>query len=201
MANGRVVTGFSQPVVATYTNAGTTITYGSVTALARGVEVQLDIETNDDNDFYADNVKAESAGNVFNSGTVTLTVDGLKEEARQLIMGLPAPTSISLGTGGTTADVYEFDDRQSKPYVGVGFIVRYMEDGVTSYVPYVLPKVMFKDVGIEAQTQEESIDFQTTELEGTIFRDDSDNHRWKRIGASQTTEALALSVIQKLLGE
>ena len=198
MANGRVVTGFSKPVVAKYSAAGTTVSYDEVVALARGVEVQLDIETNDDNDFYADNVKAESAGNVFNSGTVTLTVDGLKEEARQLIMGLPAPTSVTVGS--TSVDVYEFDDRQDKPYVGVGFIVRFMEDGVTSFAPYLLPKVQFKDVGIEAQTQEESIDFQTSELEGTIFRDDSDNHRWQRVGANQTTEALAYSVLQALLG-
>ncbi len=198
MANGRVVTGFSKPVVATYSASGTTVAYTDFMNLARGVEVQLDIETNDDNDFYADNVKAESAGNVFNSGTVTLTVDGLKEEARTTIMGLPAATSVSVGTA--SVDVYEFDDRQSKPYVGVGFIVRYMEDGVTSFVPYVLPKVMFKDVGIEAQTQEESIDFQTTELEGTIFRDDSTNHVWKRIGDAQTTEDAAYAVLSALLG-
>jgi len=201
MANGRVITGFSKPVVAKYSATGTTVSYDTVMALARGVDVSLDIETNDDNDFYADNVKAESAGNVFSSGTVTLTVDGLKEETRQMIMGLPAPTSVSLGSGGVTVDVYDYDDRQEKPYVGLGFVVRYMEDGVASFVPYVLPKVIFNDLGIEAETQEESIDFQTTELEATIMRDDSDNHVWQRVGAAQTTEALAASVLNKLLGE
>lgn len=199
MANGRVITGFSKPVVATYSATGTTVSYSNLMALARGVDVSLDIETNDDNDFYADNVKAESAGNVFSSGTVTLTVDGLKEAARTLIMGLPAATSVTLGS--TTADVYEYDDRQEKPYVGIGFIVRYMEDGVTSFVPYMLPKAIFSDLGIEAETQEESIDFQTTELEATIMRDDSDNHVWQKVGAAQTTEALAYSVLQALLGE
>ena len=198
MANGQVITGFSKPVVALYSATGTTVKYTGLMPLARGVDVSLDIETNDDNDFYADNVVAESAGNTFSSGTVTLTVDGLKAEARKLIMGLPEPTSVSLGSN--TVEVYDYDDRQAKPYVGVGFIVRYMEDGVTSYVPYMLPKVIFSDLGIEAETQEESIDFQTTELEGTIMRDDSDNHRWQRVGANQTTEALAYSVLQALLG-
>lgn len=200
MANGQVITGFSKPVVALYSATGTTVSYTGLMPLARGVDVSLDIETNDDNDFYADNVVAESAGNTFSSGTVTLKVDGLKAEARKLIMGLPEPTSVSLGGGGNTVDVYDYDDRQAKPYVGVGFIVRYMEDGVTSYVPYVLPKTIFNDLGIEAETQEESIDFQTTELEATIMRDDSDNHRWQRVGANQTTEALAYSVLQALLG-
>lgn len=198
MANGQVITGFSRPVVARYNATGTTVTYTGLMPLARGVDVSLDIETNDDNDFYADNVVAESAGNTFSSGTVTLTVDGLKAEARTLIMGLPEPTSVSLG--GNTVDVYDYDDRQAKPYVGVGFIVRYMEDGVTSFVPYMLPKVIFNDLGIEAETQEDAIDFQTTELEATIMRDDSDNHRWQRVGANQTTEALAYSVLQALLG-
>ena len=198
MANGQVITGFSKPVVALYSATGTTVSYTGLMPLARGVDVSLDIETNDDNDFYADNVVAESAGNTFSSGTVTLTVDGLKAEARKLIMGLPEPTSVSLGSN--TVEVYDYDDRQAKPYVGVGFIVRYMEDGVTSYVPYMLPKVIFNDLGIEAETQEESIDFQTTELEATIMRDDSDNHRWQRVGANQTTEALAYSVLQALLG-
>jgi len=198
MANGQVITGFSKPVVALYSATGTTVSYTGLMPLARGVDVSLDIETNDDNDFFADNVVAESAGNTFSSGTVTLTVDGLKAEARKLIMGLPEPTSVSLGSN--TVEVYDYDDRQAKPYVGVGFIVRYMEDGVTSYVPYMLPKVIFNDLGIEAETQEESIDFQTTELEATILRDDSDNHRWQRVGANQTTEALAYSVLQALLG-
>ena len=198
MANGQVITGFSKPVVALYSAKGTTVTYTGLMPLARGVDVSLDIETNDDNDFYADNVVAESAGNTFSSGTVTLTVDGLKAEARTMIMGLPEPTSVSLGSN--TVDVYDYDDRQAKPYVGVGFIVRYMEDGVTSYVPYMLPKVIFSDLGIEAETQEDSIDFQTTELEATIMRDDSDNHRWQRVGANQATEALAYSVLQALLG-
>lgn len=200
MANGQVITGFSKPVVALYSATGTTVSYTGLMPLARGVDVSLDIETNDDNDFFADNVVAESAGNTFSSGTVTLTVDGLKAEARTLIMGLPEATSVSLGSGGNTVDVYDYDDRQAKPYVGVGFIVRVMEDGVTSYVPYVLPKTIFSDLGIEAETQEESIDFQTTELEATIMRDDSDNHRWQRVGANQTTEALAYSVLQALLG-
>jgi phi13 family phage major tail protein len=198
MANGRVITGFSKPVVATYSASGTTVAYTSFMDLARGVDVSIDIETNDDNDFYANNVKAESAGNVFSSGTVTLTVDGLKEEARTLVMGLPAATSVSVGSA--SVDVYEFDDRQVKPYVGVGFIVRYMEDGVTSFVPYVLPKTIFSDLGIEAETQEESIDFQTTELEATIMRDDSENHRWQRIGDAQTTEDAAYAVLSALLG-
>ena len=197
MANGRVVTGFSKPYVAIYNANEGNPTYSGGMALARGVDVSLDIETADTNDFYADNVLAESAGNAFAGGTVTLTVDGLKDEARKLIMGLPAETELNVGSA--SVKVQEYDDRQERPYVGVGFVVRYMENGVTSYVPYVLPKVQFADDGLEAATQEENIEFQTAELEATLMRDDSANHRWRRIAEAQTTEALAETVIQAML--
>lgn len=197
MANGRVVTGFSKPYVAIYNANEGNPTYSGGMALARGVDVSLDIETADTNDFYADNVLAESAGNAFAGGTVTLTVDGLKDEARKLIMGLPTETELTVGSA--TVKVQEYDDRQERPYVGVGFVVRYMENGVTSYVPYVIPKVQFADDGLEAATQEENIEFQTAELEATIMRDDSANHRWRRIAEAQTTEALAEAVVQAML--
>lgn len=201
MANGRVITGYSKPKVATYVNTSGTITYTSRMALARGVSVSMDVETSDSTDFYVDNVLAESAGGRFTGGTVTLTVDGLKDAARKLIMGLPAETSMSVSISGTTTTVkvLEYDDRQSIPYVGVGFIVRYMEDGVTSYVPVVLSKVIFDEDTIEASTETDSIEFQTAELSATITRDDSANHRWRRIAEAQTSEAAAEAVLDAML--
>lgn len=197
MANGRVITGYSKPYVALYANDGGTITYTSGTALARGVDVNVSVDTNDASKFYADNVLAEEAGNLFTSGSITLTVDGLKDAARKLVMGLPTATSVTVGT--STVDVLEYDDRQQIPYVGFGFVVRVMEDNVTSYVPFVFPKIQFAEDGLEAATQEESIDFQTSELTASIMRDDSTYHRWKRVGEEQTTEALAEAVVKALL--
>lgn len=202
MANGRVITGFSKPVVATYANNNGTISYTGKTALARGVSVALSLETSDTSDFYADNVLAESAGGTFTGGTATIGVDGLKDAARKLIMGLPTETSISVSISGTTSTVkvLEYDDRQVLPYVGFGCVVRVMEDGVTSYIPYVLPKIIFAEDGLDATTQGENIDFQSAELTATIMRDDSTNHRWRRIAEAQTTEAAAEAVVTALLG-
>ena len=195
-ANGRVITGYSMPKYAVIGENG----YGTVKALARGVSVSMDIETADDNNFYADNVLAESASGLFTGGTLTLTVDGLKDDARKDIQGLPDASSVTITEGGTsTVSVYVYDDRQTVPYCGVGFVVRYMEDGVTSYVPVVLTKVQFSVDSIEANTQEEDIDWQTSELSAKIFRDDTTNHSWRKIGAAQTTEAKATAVISALL--
>jgi len=198
MANGRVLTGFSKPWVALYANSSGTISYSGGIPLARGVSVSLDVETSDDNDFYADNVLAETDNQGFSSGTVTLTVDGLKDAARKLIMGITASKSVTIGTD-TTVVFEQYDDTQAIPYVGFGFVARYMEDGVTSYVPYILNKVKFNPEGLEAETQEEEIDWQTTELEGSIMRDDSTAHAWKLIGAAQTTEAAAVDAYKAIL--
>ena len=191
-ANGRVCTGFSKPYVALYAVTGTTVTYSSCTPLARGVEVSVEAEeASEANNFYADNVIAESISGVFSGGTATLTVDGLLDSTRKLIYGLPTADS----TGWT-----HFGDSQVVPYVGIGFVTRYMSDGVTSYVPTVLTKAIFAAEPQEAATQEDEVEFQTTELSATLMRDDTTNHDWKLIGAAQTSEALAESMITTFFG-
>lgn len=186
MANGRVITGYSNPYVALYnvSTAGV-ISYASKQALARGVEVNIEVEVTDDNRFYADNIVAENEPGRFVSGTLTATVDGLKDTANDLILGLTA----------NTAGYTDYDDDQAIPYCGFGCVVRYMEDGVESYMAIVLPKVQFNEPAVAASTQEEEIDWQTQELTAQIFKDDSTKHKWKRRYQARTTEALALADI------
>lgn len=197
MAAGKVLTGFSLPYVALYSASGTTITYSSGQKLARGVSVSISPETADDNKFHADNIAAESAPGLFTGGEITLTVDGLKNAAEKLIMGLPAPTATTVGSA--SVDVYEYGDSMEIPYVGIAFIARYQEDGVQSYVPVLLPKCRFSTAGMEAATQEEEIDWQTQELTASIFRDDSANHVWKKVAEDQESESEAEAVIKALL--
>ena len=197
-ANGKVITGFSKPYVALYDSNDGSPEYSNGMPLGRGVNVNVEPETGDASDFYADNVLAESAGGMFNGATATITIDGLKKTARALIMGLPAPTLETIN--GATVNVYEYDDRQVIPYVGIGFIVRFMELGVTTYAPYVFTKATFAVDGIEAATQEENIEFQTTELQATLMRDDSEHHRWLRVADDQETEQAAENILRSLLG-
>lgn len=197
MANGKVCTGFSMPWVALYAESQGTVSYSGGIPLARGVDVTISIESDSDNNFYADNVLAESDRQSFSSGTLSLTVDGLKDAARKLISGVTTTQAVAVSGNTVTFDVY--DDQASVPYVGVGFVVRYMEDGVTSYVPVIIRKVKFSDPEITATTQSESIDWQTQSLEGTIMRDDTANHAWRMIGAAQTSEAAAYNAIKAVL--
>lgn len=197
MADGKVITGFSKPYVALYNFNDGAVTYTSGMPLARGVSVSVSAETGDSSDFYANNVLAESAGGTFSGAAATFTVDGLKSEARKLIQGLPTESSVTVGQ--KTVKVMDYDDRQVIPYVGIGFIVRYMENGKTTYSPMMFTKGIFDVDGLDAATQEENIDFQTTDLEATIMRDDTTNHTWRRIAEDQTTEAEAEAVIKALL--
>ena len=190
-AAGRVTTGFSKPWVALYSNIGTTVTFSNLMRFARGVNVTINPESADDNKFYADNVEAESAAGQFAGGTVDLTVDGCFTAAERLIQGLPLP-----GADGWI----DYGNNQNVPYVGLGFIVRYMSDGVTSYQPMVLPKVKFNTLSTEAATQEDEIDWQTQSLTATISRDDTSVQRWKILGDSFATEAEAELALKIKMG-
>ena len=196
MANGKVITGYSKPIVAKYVYNQGAISYTNKTPLARGVEVDIDVNIGDATNFFADNSIGESVAGQFNGATATLTVDGLKDAARDLIAGLVTSKSISVNTASvTTVSAKAYDDAQVIPYVGIGFVVRYMENGVTTYAPIILPKAQFSPESIKAATQGESVEFQTTELQATVMRADDANHTWKVVAADQATEAAAVATI------
>lgn len=193
-AVGKVCTGFSLPYVAKYTANGGSVTYSDGQRLARGVSVSVAPESADNNDFYADNVKAESVSGVFTGGTVTLTVDGLLPAAEKLIFGLPTAATVS------SVSVYEYGDGATPPYMGIGFIARYMSEGSVSYKVIVLTKCKFNLPTDEAATQEDQIAWQTQALTASIMRDDTTNHNWKYIGVTEyASESAAEADLKKLL--
>ena len=186
-----VTTGFSLPYVAKYANTTGTNVFSDGTKLARGVSVSVDADVVDDNNFYADNVIAESENGNVSGGTLTLTVDGLSAAARRLIMGLP-----TANTAGWTS----YGDSAVQPYVGVGFLRRTMNNGTTNWWAVVFPKCKFAFDGEEAETQEEQINWQTKELEATFMRDDTSEHAWKYVNdTAYTTEALAEAALKTFL--
>ena len=197
MADGKVITGYSKPRVAQYNYSQGVISYTNRMPLARGVEVDMEVEIGDATNFYANNTIEESVAGQFNGATAKLTVDGLKDAARNLIAGLVTDRIITVG--GETVNAKAYDDLQVIPYVGIGFVVRYMENGTTTYAPVILPKAQFSPESIKAATQGESVEFQTTELEATVMRADDEGHSWKIIAEDQATEADAVAVLDAFL--
>lgn len=191
-AAGRVAIGFSKPYVADYVNTGGVVTFANAQILARGVGVTIDPDTSDDNVFYADNQAAETDTGSFTGGSITLTVDGLFTSAARFLYGLAAAD-----TDGWVA----YDDRMTNGYKAVGYIGKYISEGVVSYVPTVIVKTSFNQPGEELNTQEDEIDWQTCELTGRVLRGDDQYHTWRYITEEgYATEAAAEAVLRAKLG-
>lgn len=192
MAAGRVAIGFSKPYVANYVNNEGVISFTNAQILARGVGVSIDVDTADDNVFYADNQAAETDTGSFTGGTITLTVDGLFTSAARFLYGLAQAGE---------DDWVAYDDRMTNGHKAVGYIGKYMSDGVISYVPTVIVKCSFNQPGEELNTQEDEIDWQTCELTGRILRGDDAYHTWRFIhDEGFSTEAAAEAALQAKLG-
>lgn len=194
-AAGKVCTGYSSPFVAEYeatagTGGAVNVSYSNGQELARGVGIELQITTTDGVVFYANNGAAESANGKFQSGKANLTVDGLFIAAERLIMGL----------GEAAQDGFtDYDDDQEPPYIGLGVVGRFMSDGVTTYTPFILPKIKFSVPNRTMNTSENTVNFQTQALEADILRDDTAKHKWLRVGGDETTEAAAIAKIKTFL--
>lgn len=192
MAAGRVCTGFSKPYVAWLQDSNDGSGIYSISGgrkLARGVSVSVDIDSPDDNNFFADNGDSESSRTFFSGGTLTLVVDGLFEMPERLIMGNPRKES------GWIC----YDDRQKTYYIAVAFVVRYQSGNEEVYVPVAFPKCLFNPITTSAETQDGQIDFQPQELTARIYRVNDAKHTWKWIGEEYVTEEAAENAIKAKL--
>lgn len=193
-----VGTGFSHLLVALYTNEGSTITHTGMARLGRSVNISLEVETADDNSFYADNEVAESVNGIFTGGSGTATVDGVDPAVARMIWGLAQPRDVTVGSDSVAVQGFGASE---PPYVTIGYIYRTMMNGVTAYVPTVITKAKFGMPSSEYNTQEEDIEWQTQELNFTFYRDDTDAHEWKyEATTGYETEAGAIAFLEAMLG-
>ena len=191
--------GLSKPYYAIYAEAGGVGSYSDGAVMGKATEANISIETTEDNNLYGDNGLAETDRR-FANGTLTLSTTDLSQEVSKAILGLTeqAITGID-GVTDTSVKELVYDDAQVTPYLGVGFIIKKKVNGAYKWRGVVLPKVMFSVPEDAATTQGESIEWQTPELTGTIMRDDSATHVWKK-EATFTTEAQAEAYIKARLG-
>ena len=166
--------------------------------MGRGVSLSLEIDTADDNNFYANNIVAETESSQFTSGSVTITVDGLSNDAATMIFGLPTPENVEVGEEQVSMQGY---GELNAPYVGYGCVRRTQENGVVKFWPLILPKIKFNVPSEEMATAEDQIDWQTQELTATVLRDDTTAKNWKRISAEgMDTEDEAYAAVKAILG-
>lgn len=177
--------GLSQPYYAKYEYASGTVSYTGLAKLGKATTVNLALDNKDPEKLYADNGVAESLW-LFSGATVTLGVDELALSVAADILGLDAPSS----------DVIGFDADAVAPYVGLGFIVKKVHGGTIKWRTVVLRKCQFKPVDFSINTQAETVEFQTPELEAAVLTPDAG--KWQTWG-DYDEEADALAALQTAL--
>ena len=191
--------GLSKPYYAIYSNNGSVVTYSDGGVMGQATEADIKIDTTEDNNLYADNTIVETDRS-FAGGTLTVSTADLSQEVSKALLGLSESELTGIdGITDTSVKELLYNDDQQQPYLGVGFIIKKKVNGVYKWRGVVLTKVMFSVPDDSATTQGETIEWQTPELSGTIMRDDSEKHNWKR-EATFTTEAQAEVYIKNRLG-
>lgn len=182
--------GASRPYYAIYNPNNGAPTYSGGGLMGALVEFDFELESTDNNNFYADN-KVKESQRRFTNGTVSVTPDDLSQEVSADMLGV-TPTPITGIEGITDEGATEliWDDNQDAPYLGIGLIEKKQVDNQNKWRAIMLTKVIFDIPSDAAVTEGEEIEWQTSELVGAILRDDSATHRWKR-DATFTTEVQA----------
>lgn len=143
-------------------------TYGTPVQLAKAISADLSVELNEAT-LFADDGQAEAVKE-FKSGTLSLGVDDIGNDAAAALVGATLDSNGVLISGGE--DVAQ--------YVAVGFRAK-KSNGKYKY--YWLYRVLFGVPATNLATKGDSITFSTPTIEGTIFRrnkvDGKNNHPWK----------------------
>lgn len=132
-----------------------TPSYNGAVKPAKAVSCSVSVENNDAK-LFADDALAE-ADTSFAGGSVTMGID---EDDLDTMAAL-------LGHTITDGEMVRNSD-DTAPYVGLGRVVTKMVGGKYYYKVEILYKVKFAEPSQENNTKGESVEFATTEIEGTI---------------------------------
>ena len=157
-----------------------TPSYAGAVKPAKAVSCSVTVNNNDAK-LYADDALAESDTS-FSNGTVTMGID---EDDLTTMAAL-------LGHTITTGEIVR-NAEDVAPYVGLGRVVTKMIGGNYKYKVEILYKVKFSEPSQDNTTKGESIEFGTTEIEGTIAT--LANGDWSKAKQFDTKEA-AISYLE-----
>lgn len=188
--------GLSKPYYAKYNAADGVVSYSDGGLMGKYTELNISLNEASSNTLYADNAPAET-DNQFSGGTAAISTDELPAENLTSVFG--AKKEAAEGSATADASWYVWDDDQIIPYLGIGGIIKKKIAGATKWVAFVLPKVQFKNPGIVATTQGETISWQTQSLTADILRADDAKHRWYQISSPMDSEADAEAAIKAYL--
>lgn len=146
--------GLAKPYIARLVNE-LTKTYADGFKCGKAMNVNITPNYNEAK-LYADNQLAENVKE-FKDGTIVLGTDRLPKEADKVCFGHEV-----------TEDGVSYKTGDEGNYVGVGFYVDEILDGVKKYVAIVVYKVKFGEGAEDYTTKGENIEFKTPSISGTI---------------------------------
>lgn len=151
-------------------------TYGKPVQLAKAISADLSVELNEAI-LFADDGQSETVKE-FKSGTISLGVDDIGNEAAVALVGATLDSNGVLVSGGE--DIAK--------YVAIGFRAK-KSNGKYKY--YWLYRVLFGIPATSLATKGDSITFSTPTIEGAIYRrnkpDSKNKHPWK-VEITETAE-------------
>ena len=190
--------GLSKPFYAIYSESSGTVSYSSGGVLGKYTALQLQLENASENILYAGHSPA-ARDSAFAGGTLSVTTDDLRPDVAKAIFGLTEETISAQDVTTTGAKWHVNDDDQVIPYLGVGGVLTKKVNGEVKYVAFVLEKVQFQNNGMDVTTQGETIEWQTSTLEGKLFRSDNAKHSWRRLSTLLDSEADAIAAVKGFL--
>lgn len=154
-----------------------------------GKAVSLNVTPNyNETKLFADNILDEYVKD-FKDGTISLGTDRIPSIANTVMFG----HTIDSESGEVT-----YNANDSANYVGVGFYVDELVDGVRKYVATVIYKCKFTESSDDYTTKGDSIEFKTPTLEGAISA--LDDGVWKK-SKSFTSIVDAEAWLETVLGK
>lgn len=164
-------------------SADGTPSYDGAKTPGKAISCNVEISNNSAT-LYADDTLAESDTS-FQSGTVTMGIDEDDLETMAALLGH------TITNGVMTRNAYDV-----APYVGLGRIVMKLVNNVTKYKVEFLYKVKFSEPSAENQTRGESVEFATTEIQGTVAA--LKNGNWS-VAQTFATKAEATTYLEGLM--
>lgn len=134
--------------------------YGTGVVVGKLISADFEVNTSEGK-LYADDVLAEYQSMV-TDGTITFEIDDLSSDVQVALLGNKSVTE-----GGKK--VLKKGARNVAPHGGCGFVKTIVKKGKTTYAARWLLDVVFHEPGDSAETKGDSINFQTSEIEGTFI--------------------------------
>lgn len=163
--------------------ANGTPTYDHAYTPAKAISCSVEITRNEAK-LYADDVLAESDSG-FAGGTATIGIDNQDQTTMAALLGHTVSDGAMIRNANDAA-----------PWVGFGRVVTLMVNGAYKYRVEFLYKVKFGEPNQEESTKGESMEFATTEMEGTVAA--LGNGKWSD-SKTFTTKSEAIAYLEGLL--